>query len=429
MDTIRRLFGQYRYAAIALVTLVTLGVVGAVVLTTTSVGCGPANKVGLKTVRCLSGSPVAHSSPTPIPIYAQPTKPPERPILPPPTAPSNPDASSIPPYIPPASSTPPYPGSSSSSAPPLAWPGSGLPPNLAFSCRLPVFAGQPGSGGFIVFPGQTFVADPRSAVTAPTPSPAATPSPTPAPPGGGYGGPGPGAYPPGWYGLSYDAQYSRWVSVPYRWVSPDGVHYAYPLNGEIYVQNVADGSQLELGQGHSFTPVDTANDGVYVTSSTQGGLWFLPFSGVAKQLATTGFWQVVAGGAAYGPPTSQVPSGASNTINRLDLKTGAITPFFSDESGVSNAIGYDLQGNPVIQTSYRNGNAIFIATGANTARAIAAVTYGQYYYYPTPPYPQGQPIADGHGLWFSVGSGFVLYSNGTWYGMSSVGGQLAGRCV
>src|SRR5256885_13144095 len=30
------------------------------------------------------------------------------------------------------------------------------------SCRLPVYAFGPGSGGFIVFPGSTFVADPRS---------------------------------------------------------------------------------------------------------------------------------------------------------------------------------------------------------------------------------------------------------------------------
>jgi len=46
-----------------------------------------------------------------------------------------------------------------------------------------------------------------------------------------------------------------------------------------------------------------------------------------------------------------------------------------------------------------------------------------------PRIPQGMPIADVHGLWFPAGNGLVLYANGEWYPMSSIGGQLAGQCA
>jgi len=56
----------------------------------------------------------------------------------------------------------------------------------------------------------------------------------------------------------------------------------------------------------------------------------------------------------------------------------------------------------------------------------AAMTYGAYQ---QPPFPEGTPIADAHGLWYSVGNGIVLFANNSWNPMSNIGGQLAGRCV
>lgn len=429
MNSIRRLLSNYRYAAIALVTVLTLGIAGAVILTTTSLGCGPANKLGVKTTRCLQAGAVANvGSPTPQGkgLFTPPTGQPSSPPPPPENSPSasqnppSPGSDANVPYNPGASSAPPYQNLASSGAPPLAYPASGSPGGV-FSCRLPVYAGGPGSGGFIVYPDQTFVADPRSAVTAPTPNPP-PPSPSPVP---GYGR----GYPQGWYGETYDAHYAKWLPVPYAWVSPDGAHYAYPLGGDIYAQNVAGGSLLELDQGRGFNPIDTENDGVYVITPNQSGLWFLPFSGSPKQITSSGFWQAVSGGAAYGAPTSAVPAGASNTIERLDLKTGATQPFFSEPGGQSQVTGFDPLGNPVIQVQYRNAQATFIATGPNTSVAIATMIYGQNYYPGPPPYPSGSPVADSHGLWFSVGNGIVLYRNLGWYWMSSIGGQLAGQCV
>jgi len=421
MDTLRLLLSQYRYAAIAMVTLLTLGIVGVVVLTTTTAGCGPANKLGLKTAQCINGGPVAN--------VGQPT--PTRGLPPPPlptAVPYNPPATSYPPDNPGSSGGTPYAPPSSGSYPPMAYPASPPgPPQVSLSCRLPVYAGGPGSGGFIVFPGVSFVADPRSAVTAPSPSPTSA-SPSPAPP---QNGPGPG-YPSGFYGLSYDAAFSKWLPVPWAWVSPDGKSYAYPLNGDIYVQNVANGTQVELGQGHGYWVLDTENSGVYVTTPNQPGLWFLSSTGTVKQVTASGFWQAARAGSAYGTATSQVPQGASNEILKLDLTSGATTPFFTQAGAQSTVTGFDGQGHPVIQVNYfggpgyQGGQALFIATGPNVSYAIAAMSYGAYN---PPPYPFGTPIADSHGLWFSVGSGTVLYANGAWYWMASVGGQLAGQCL
>jgi hypothetical protein len=421
------LFGHYRYAAIALVTLLTLGIVATVVLTTTSAGCGPANALNIKTSRCLEGGKVgAVSSPTATPA-AKGGFVPTQPSAPPPPPPDNSGASANPPYDSGSSSYPPY-NAGSSSQPPYYDPGSGsFPPipnvgsgvvssGVQLSCRLPVYAGGPGSGGFIVFPGGTFVADPRSAVTVPSPSPGHA-SPTPAP---GYGGP----YPQGWFGTTYDAGYSKWLPVPYTWVSPDGAHYAYPLGGDIYVQNVANGTQLDLAEGRGFYPVDVENDGVYVITPQQAGLWFVAFSGSVRQVATTGFWQAVGGGFAYGTPTSQVPQGATSTLERLDLKTGTSVPYFSINGGQPQVIGFDAQGFPVVQVSFQQGSGLYIV-GTQNYYQIAGITYGGY----SPPYPQGPPITDKHGLWFTVGNGIVLYANGAWYAMASIGGQLAGQCL
>ena len=412
MDTVRRLVRQRRVVAGAVVTLITLGLVGVVVVATTSAGCSLVKSLVGRSTQCptaplailtsptaslasspsstppVSGSP----SPNPTPSFGPTVYPPWDPA-------SSPGFAPGPQYYPPlanAASGPNFPG-------------------VALSCRLPVYAFGPGSGGFIVFPGATFVADPRSAVTAPSPSPGGA-SPTP---------PGQGGF-TGWWGTTYDARYSKWLPVQYAWVSPDGSRYAYPLNGDIYVQSVSGGAELVLGAGQHYTPLDVENDGVYVTANPNAGLWFLPFSGAAKQITASGFWQGLSHGAAYGTSTSQVPQGAANTILKLDLKTGASTTFFTQPNALSYVTGFDLQGHPIIQVSYQNGVAIFIATGPGTSTVIAAQTYGGYQ---PPPFPQGLPIADSHGIWFPAGNGLVLFANGEWYAMSNIGGQLAGQCL
>ena len=408
LDTIRGLLRIRWLLPSVLITLLTLGIVGAVVATTTPGGCGFTNKIGVKSGLCVAASPVARvNSPSPLP---QPTI---TDIPPSPLPPANPPSSNLPPVDYPASAGTPVGSYGSFAFPPLQAGGSGMPNPSPLSCRLPIFVGQPGSGGFIAYPGGNFIADPRSAVAAPSPSPG-TPSPAP-----GYYGP----YYPGWWGLTYDATYKKWLPVPYRWTSPDGVHYAYALGGDIYVQNVANGTQLELAADKNLQVLDVADTGVYATSAPgQPGLWFLPYSGTEKQITATGYWLGVSHGYAYGTAVSAVPQGVPTTINRLDVGTGALKAWYTSQPGSNVSLaGFDGSGNPVIQATYQSGVALWVAYSPTNPVGISWNSWGDAN-------PQSPIIADSHGLWVSVGNGIDLYANGTWYLMANLGGQLAGKC-
>jgi hypothetical protein len=407
--------------AAILVTVLSLAIIGGVLLTTTSLGCGPAQKLGLKGIlsHCkVSGSTVATiTSPSPFPS----------PYSPPPSAPYSPPASA--PYSPPASGPvpPDNGGPASGSYPPFNPPASSggqNNPSFPLNCRLPVYAGPPGSGGFVVYPGGTFIADPTSAVTLPTPSSGASPY-----PGGGYG---PG-YGPGYTGLTYDRAFSRWLPVSYTAVSPDGSRYAFSATDGIYVVNVATGVETELGEGHPWNIAGVEAEGVYTTIPNQAGLWLLPYSGQAKQITTAGFWTLASSGAAYGMSTSAVPQGVPNTIIRVDLKTGTVTDWFTRQGGQGTVVGFDAHGNPLILVNYfvnQGGNDVWIVTGPDTSTPI----FGSTEQLST----SGTPVADSHGIWFPMyfntfgfsGPGLALYVPGQGlYWMSSVGAQLGGGCA
>src|SRR5260370_1415117 len=195
-------------------TLISLAIIGTAAVTLTSAGCGVARSVGLTHVggRCVTAQPAAGlTSPSP-------TR--SRPTAASPTAtnqPAPPPASNYPPYSPPASQYPPHnpPGSGDPLQSNL---GSGYPfypptsrqSQLVLTCSLPVYAGPPGSGGFITFPGGSFVADPKSAVTLPTVA---------------GGSPTPPGYCPGYTGLTHNRALTRRLPVPDRWGSPTCAHY------------------------------------------------------------------------------------------------------------------------------------------------------------------------------------------------------------
>jgi len=298
---------------------------------------------------------------------------------------------------------------------------------VAIDCRLPVYAGPPGSGGFVVFPGSTFITDPGSAVALPSPSPGTSPPP--------QNGPGPG-YGQG-YGLSYNRAYKKWLPVPINWVSPDGHHYAYISDG-IYGVNVADGTQTELRDGRNWNIVGVQNQGVYAGDQSVGGLWLFPFSGTARQITTGGYWQAATSGAAYGTSTSAVPQGVSNVILRLDLGTGRSTEWFARPDTQSSVSGFDQHGNAILSVRFLNntGTEIWIVTGANSGAPIAGfvtlyTNYGFNSY--------SAPVADSHGVWFAgnystpysntTATGLALYVPGAgFYWMSGINGQLAGGC-
>ena len=415
LNSLMRTLRSTKVLASVVVGVLTLAVIGVVLVTMTPAGCG----VGLKTLSNRCAKYVASTTPTPSPFpLANPGAP--LPDTLPASAPYSPPASA--PYSPPASGPiPPDSGPATGAYPPFFPPSSGPSGNgfvsaLSLNCRLPVYAGPPGSGGFIVYPGGTFIADPSSSVSLPpgAPSPA---------PGYGYGS----------TGLTYDRAYSKWLPVPRAWVSPDGSRYAYPSANSLYVQDVNGSGNTALGGGRAWTIVAVLAEGVYASTTNAPGLWLLPYSGSPRQIATTGFWQAADHGAAYGTATSAVPQGASSSIIKLDLTTGAITDWFGRSNSQAAVVGFDSQGNPIVQVSYTNaGQEWWLTTAPSTGVPLGGSTgYGQ-------PMFQGPPVGDGHGIWFpayvqqypngEAGMALVVPGSGV-YWMSNVGGQLAGSCV
>ena len=426
LDRFARAFRASPVVAGIVVSAITLLLVGGVVLTMTSVGCGPAHALGLSGIssRCSIG----HA--TPVAALRTPS----------PSSGANPSA--------PPSPTPPAPVQASAPEPPVVYPGSGPqppgssaatpsypiinaatgsgPPPVTINCRLPVYVGPPGSGGFIVFPGHTFIADPASGVTLPSPSPGAASPPPPIGPQYGQG-----------TALTYDRPYSRWVPASASALSPDGKWYAFFSVNGIYVVNVASGSLAELGEGHAWFIVGVDRDAVYAMIANTAGLWRLPLSGAASELTTAGYWQAVGGGAAYGTATSAVPSGTSDTILRFDLASHATAAWFTQDGRTSRVIGFDGQGNPVVVANGPQSNETWIVTGPSSATPIALWVYQQYGGAAGLSL-NGPAFADTYGVWFygnySYGynnsiSGIVLYVPGqALYVMSNLGVQLAGGC-
>jgi hypothetical protein len=223
------------------------------------------------------------------------------------------------------------------------------------------------------------------------------------------------------------------LPVPATWDSPDGGHYAYTGSDGIYIVNMANGTQTEMGQGHSWAIVGVQNAGVYASTQGGPGLSLFPFSGASRTISTAGYWQAVSSTVAYGTTTSAVPQGATNAIVRLDLSTGVVTDWFTREGKQSSVVGVDAQGNVIINLYFLNGSGseIWIATGPTSASAIADRAYFGFQ-------ANGTAVADSHGIWFarygstiygSSTSGVALYVPGRGlYFRSGIGGQLAGAC-
>lgn len=401
------------WVAAVVVTSLTIVLVAGVILATTSLGCGPANRVGLKLARCTdtSGKAAALYSPTPVFFPTPSAKGGYPPVATPVTfyPPATNPTTYYPPVNNPTTFYPPNipPGSSGTSPQDPFYPlMTGATSAGSLSCTLPIYAGPPGSGGFISFPGGNFTADPRSAVAAPSPGPQQ---------GYGYG------YGPS--GMSYDRSHSRWLPVAPQLVAPDGNHYAYASNDGIYVVDAANGTQVELGQGHPWQLLRVLNDRVYATVPGTPGFWVVPFTGAPSEVTTSGYWQAATANAAYGTATSAVPAGTTQKLLKLNTATGKVSDWFSTPGATVSVLGFDLAGDPVIQAGYVNTWELWLS-----GRVIAN-SYEQFFV-------QGAMFADSHGLWFPIYyqggnvQGIALYVPGSGlYMVSQLGAQVAGVCA
>src|SRR5258706_15182463 len=89
--------------------------------------------------------------------------------------------------------------------------------------------------------------------------------------------------------MAYDAAYSKWVPVSYTQLTPDGSKYAFLSASSIYVENVADGTLIQIGQGQAWTLVSGQAAGVYAMQQNKAGLWLPPPSGGPPPIPPRGF--------------------------------------------------------------------------------------------------------------------------------------------
>lgn len=293
----------------------------------------------------------------------------------------------------------------------------------AITCRIPVSAYQPGSGGFVSMPSGQFTSDPASNVAldwsgAPPVASDARPGPY-----------GPGARPQN-FGLAYDRAVGKWLPVQVSWVAPDGQSYAYPdvLGGGVRITRVADGSVATVGLGSTWNVIDVEAEGVYATRSGQQGplvpgLWLLAAGKDPVQVTGAGYWQWVTAGYAYGFDAPSVPQGAPHPLLRLNLRDKTTTTWFERGNQIQWIAGFDRDGSPIAvlaPAAYYNGVPIQTVLINRPDQAVTLLTALQGAQFPV--------LRDARGFWMEAGG---LYLNSIGYGseqVSEVNGQLGGTC-
>lgn len=288
------------------------------------------------------------------------------------------------------------------------------------ACKLPVAGGDgpidgvashgtAGHGGFVVFPGGTFTADPASLG-------------------------------------SYDLARAKWLPVLRDWVSPDGQHYAYTLNqpgggpvaGNVHIVDVATRADHVFPLPAPSNVVSYEPEGVYVTrvvpnsGAPPAGLTLVdPATGAFHQIAADGVWTAVGGGFGWGadldstiaPPTTEGP-GIANRLRKLDLKSGAVSTVAQYPGASIRLLGID------------QGSAVVSAINGSTF-SISRTDGAKLYAGPVGTSNPGPPIvSESDRIWFGSASGAVWRFDRAAAGTgvhqvastSVMGLQVAGSC-
>jgi hypothetical protein len=214
----------------------------------------------------------------------------------------------------------------------------------------------------------------------------------------------------------YDTAYSRWLPVGGKSVSPDGAAYAYSESfssgrvAELHLVMVASGADRVLVTGNWFVlAFETA--GIYLGSLDGPGVWLLnPGTAVIRQITKAqGPWSVFGG---FGwstaldsiDPHPQPAMGGfqPNMVVRLDLTTGAVTPWVHRHGAAVSIVGSDIEGHPLIEV-FSNVHETDLVTGSEATRRLYLFTAQE----------SMTPAAiDSHGVWFKALSGWIWLSAG-----------------
>jgi hypothetical protein len=251
-----------------------------------------------------------------------------------------------------------------------------------------------------------------------------------------------------WLGVA-DARYTAYLERGYgwrtnllgvgAWVSPDGARYAFtdyvfspppsPAQGPIAPSGRTRIHLVDLATGNSRMLADVNGlygivayvpEGIYLYWNLQSfsGLWLVdPATGSFSEVNREGFWQYVGGGAAWAASTSYDSAQplVQGRILRLDLKTRAITTWFSGPDPNLHLVGLDNEGHPIAAVPTQ----IFVLARADAPQQIDGASQLSGI----------TSLSDSNGTWFGTQAGIYLYRAGVGFTrVSDVPGQVAGSC-
>jgi hypothetical protein len=292
-----------------------------------------------------------------------------------------------------------------------------------FSCRLPaVRVTYPNfAGGFITMPAGSFAIDPRGGFTTDPNSGVVSTVASPS-----LNGDLAGLVLP-----FYDAAQARWVPAGSRQSTADGSSYAFatwdptqPDVAVVHIVDVASASDRAYKvampvQGMGFDVADFDSNGVLLLSNgfeqLPEGVWAMdPYTGALRRLLQVGHVAGVRGGYAWAasidprdpsPPQLRRSGTASDSIVRVDLRTGASTVWFYKPGKQVDLSGFDSQAHPIVEVYDPNDTTGYVETwlASSPASPVQIVAGHQFL---------GVPQGDGDRIWFSGLAGVYLYTPG-----------------
>lgn len=231
--------------------------------------------------------------------------------------------------------------------------------------------------------------------------------------------------------MTYDPIHRKWLAVPRRWVMADFSKYAYPAtDGSLHVVDLTTGIDTVLPDGNRIGTqlMAVEPDGVYGAAGATS-LARVDWNGhyaVVDQghyVSTIAVGDGVAFGSTEAPPF--------HDLDRIDLRTGAVTPWFRWASRTLTMLGVDSAGFPVLETAARGERSFYDANAVSTtdeptggqslASWIADANLGTVTF-----------AQDHDGFWFETALGIVRWDSALPY-QAYVGygrtGYIAGSCA
>lgn len=291
---------------------------------------------------------------------------------------------------------------------------------LSLACRMPVISATTGSeppGGWVTFPGGSFVRDPASKF-----------------PNKFFEGQLP----------SYDRAIGGWVPVGAESVAPDGASYVLHFDVSLenpnafYLVDAKSGTRrllhLDAGPaGSTWRVVQYASEGIYLWTGNAGmaptapGLWLLdPQTGSVRLVDGSHYWSMVSGGAAWALDEAGTRASASK-VYRLDLVTGTVSTLYESKTNIA------------LLSPTPDGEMLIDYGEIGSPRLALLAEPGSFVPIELPPGPF-PPVFSAHlasqGVWLAVygsaWSGVALYVKGegvTVMAVSAYALQPAGACL